>query len=84
MIFQFLADCGSKLLATDKPQLLSSPEYPGTFDESNLLCTWFINVPAGYFVQLINNHLSEEACCVFLEVSFSDGICIGLTALTRM
>jgi len=64
----YVAAYGSKLIATNEPQQLTSPGYPNTFVESNLVSTWFLNVPNGYFIQLVLNHLGNETCCIYLEV----------------
>ena len=63
----FLAAYGDSLTATDQPQKLASPNYP-SLHRSNLVCTWVIFVPDGYFVEIVVDELSDEINQLYLEV----------------
>lgn len=46
----FLGSCGAHLYASSYPSF-HSPGYPGCYP-NNVLCTWLIEAPPGYYVQL--------------------------------
>ena len=68
--FPISDSCGSNLVARDKIQNISTPNYPHHYS-SNLTCAWTITTSNDYLVKLETGFVSNDTCCERLEVSDS-------------
>ena len=67
-MFYVSDSCGTELVAIERPQSVSTPQYPYQY-RSNLTCTWTITTETNYLVRLDTGHVSNNSCCEQLEVS---------------
>ena len=67
--FPFSDSCGSYLVASDKTQNISTPNYPHQYS-SDLTCVWTITTSKDYLVKLETGFVSNDTCCERLEVSY--------------
>ena len=73
--FPFSDSCGSYLAASDKTQIISTPNYPKQYS-SDLTCNWTITTSKDYLVKLETGFVSNDTCCERLEVSdFARKVC---------
>ena len=79
--FPFSDSCGSILVASDKTQNISTPNYPNQYS-SNLTCNWKITTSKDYLVKLETGFVSNDTCCERLEVSdFGRKVCCHTTSI---
>ena len=73
--FPFSDSCGSNLVASKKPQNISTPNYPNQYS-SDITCVWTITTSNDYLVKLEIGFVSNDTCCERLEVSnFAREVC---------
>ena len=66
--FSFLDFCGSYMVAIEKTQNISTPNYPQPY-KSDLTCVWTITTSNDYLVKLETGFVSNDTCCESLYVS---------------
>ena len=82
--FLFLGTCGAHLYASSYPSF-HSPGYPGCYP-NNVLCTWLIEAPPGYYVQLHIDDFNLEYGgnnCPWDYLAIYDGSTVSSSLITK-